>query len=108
MARPTMPEYEPWTIRHFSTDGIVELDAEYLSDDERSLIGQHYNGGERYLRTGRTDDYLNDNGKLIRGLDYFEGMEIDGFEFNTNTNDWDDAYMIGELDQGPYVDSMAY
>jgi hypothetical protein len=91
-------ENESWIIRHFSTDGIVELDADYMSDDERSLIRQQWNAGERYLRNGRTDDYLNDSGDLVWGLDHFKGMEIDGFEFNTNTNDWDDAYRRPELE----------
>lgn len=95
-------------IRAFTTEGIVEFDADTLSEDERSLIGKSWNAGNRYIETGSTNDWLNSRGEISRGLVYFAGMPIGEFEFSADPDEWADAAMQGELDQGPYDYSTGY
>lgn len=83
-----------------SDSGIYEMSG--LSDDDRSLIGQHHNAIARAMDTGRTDDYVNGQGKVVRGLDYFEGQQVQGVELATDLNNLYWMQLTGELDQGPY------
>lgn len=64
------------TIRVITTEGVVKVRMADLSASDRSLIGQHWNAVQRAVRTGTTDDYINTDGQLIRGLDYFRGRTV--------------------------------
>lgn len=64
------------TIRVITTEGVVNVRMADLSASDRSLIGQHWNAVQRAMRTGETNDYINPDGQLIRGLDYFRGRTV--------------------------------
>jgi hypothetical protein len=70
---------------------------------ERRLAAQHWNAVERYMRTGERHDYTRtSDGKRVRGLDYFEGKQINGVELETNPGEIEDMYLRGDLDQTIY------
>jgi hypothetical protein len=98
------PQDDDRIIRVIGIDGIVEMPVQDLSAPERYLIGMHYNAVNRAVSTGETDDYINSEGRIIRGLDYFAEMEvggIDGVELQADLDVVYDMTMRGELDQGP-------
>jgi hypothetical protein len=69
-----------------------------LSKAERTLVGKYNYALGRYLDKGETSDYTNADGKLVRGLSYFEGKKVNGVELETRTGMLDDRFMRHELD----------
>lgn len=91
-------------IRIVSVDGVVEVRRDDLDWFEPFIIGQYWNAVQRAMRTGETNDYLNseDPPRTIRGLDYFEGLDVGGYTLEADLYNVELLQLQGELDQGPY------
>ena len=72
-------------MRVLTTDGVRVLD---LPDEwDRSIVGQHWNTINQYLKTGQT---------LRLGI--FDRMRIEGFDLETDPDLIDEWWSRGQLD----------
>ncbi len=68
-----------------SVNGLVK--AEHLSKAERTLVGRHHNAVKHFLETG-------DASRLRK----FEGVSVNGVEFETDLSEIEESALENELD----------
>lgn len=99
-ASPTFRTSGGRSAQVIARDGVQRMD--HLTKAERRLAAQHWHATKRYTETGLSNDYVGSTGRLVRGLDYFEGKEINGVELESRHGSVEFMEMRGELDQSIY------
>ena len=72
-------------MRVLTTDGIRVIDLPHEWD--RSIVGQYWNTINEYLRTG-----------VSARLQVFDGVKIEGWQFETHPDRIDEWWSRGQLD----------